>query len=136
MKLEWNPGMSVGVEEIDAQHRELFRRAAELLEGIRRGERGEIGALVEYLHRYAVTHFGAEEETMRAARYPAYARHKAERDRFIEDLLRITREHEDRGGPFVAVQLDHWLGGWARETPPFRSGLHCIGVRTPLRSPR
>jgi hemerythrin len=115
MRLEWNPGLSVGVEEIDAQHRELFRRAADLLGGIRRGDPGEIGALVDYLHRYAVTHFGAEEAAMREGRYPGYARHKAEHDRFIEDLLQIAAEHDEGGGAFVAVRIDHWLGGWLRE---------------------
>ncbi|HEX9051709.1 MAG TPA: hypothetical protein VF841_14355 [Anaeromyxobacter sp.] len=52
--LEWTQALSVGVEEIDAQHRELFRRAARLLEGIRGGEPEELGQLFDFLHEYAV----------------------------------------------------------------------------------
>ncbi|HEX9242363.1 MAG TPA: bacteriohemerythrin [Anaeromyxobacter sp.] len=116
MKLEWTPAMSVGNEEIDAQHQELFRRAGKLLEGLHRGEPGEIGELVDYLHRYAVTHFGAEEAAMRDARYAGYARHKAEHDRFIGDLLVLAAEHEQKGGgAFLALRVDHWLRGWLRE---------------------
>ncbi len=115
MTLEWTPALAVGIEEIDAQHRELFKRARDLLEGIRRGDPGEVGELVDYLHRYAVTHFGAEEAAMRGARYAGYARHKAQHDRFIEDLLDLAAEHDDRGGAFVAVKIDHWLSGWLRE---------------------
>ncbi len=116
MKLEWTPALSVGNDEIDAQHQELFRRAAKLLEGLHRGEPGEIGELVDYLHRYAVTHFGAEEAAMREARYAGYARHKAEHDRVIADLLLLSADLEQNGGgAFLAVRVDHWLQGWLRE---------------------
>ncbi len=115
-RLEWTPALSVGVEEIDAQHRELFRRAARLLEGIRSGEPEELGQLVEFLHRYAVEHFGAEEERMRRTRYPGYARHKAEHDRFIGDLLALADEHDRKGaGAFMSLKVNHWLTQWLRE---------------------
>ncbi len=115
-KLEWTPALSVGVAEIDAQHRELFRRAARLLEGIRSGEPEELGGLVDFLYRYAVEHFGAEEEHMRRTRFPGYARHKAEHDRFVSDLLALAREHEKKGaGAFVSLKVNHWLTQWLKE---------------------
>ena len=114
--LEWTPALAVGVEEIDAQHRELFRRAARLLEGIQRGEPEELGQLVLFLHQYAVEHFGAEEEHMRRTRFPGYARHKAEHDRFVSDLLALAREHERSGaGAFMSLKVNHWLTTWLRE---------------------
>jgi hemerythrin len=115
MKLEWTSALSVGHEEIDGQHRELFRRAAQVLEGIHRGEPEELGALVDFLHQYAVVHFGAEEALMRKARYPGYLRHKAEHDRFIADLLALSEEH-DRcgGGAFMSVRASHWLTEWLK----------------------
>jgi hemerythrin len=115
-KLEWTQALSVGVEEIDSQHRELFRRAERLLEGIRKGEPEELGGLVDFLYEYAVEHFGAEEEHMRRTRFPGYQRHKAEHDRFISDLLALAREHERKGaGAFVALKVNHWLAEWLRE---------------------
>jgi hemerythrin len=115
MPLEWTPALSVGIEEIDGQHRELFRRAGRLVEGIRRGDPEEVEELVDYLHGYCVSHFGAEEAAMRDARYPGYARHKAEHDQFIADLLDISVESDEGGGAFVAVKIDHWLSGWLRD---------------------
>ena len=116
MELEWTPALSVGNEEIDAQHQELFRRAAKLLEGLRQGEPGEVGELVEYLRRYALTHFGAEEAAMREARYAGYARHKAEHDRFLGDLVALAHDHQQKGGgAFLALRVDHWLRGWLRQ---------------------
>jgi hemerythrin len=111
--LEWTESLSVGVEEIDEQHRELFRRAGRLLDGLRRGEADEIAALIEYLHEYAVTHFGAEEAFMREKRYAGYARHKAEHDGFISKLLAVAGEHDRKGaGAFLAVKMSHWLAQW------------------------
>ena len=115
-KLEWTQALSVGVEEIDAQHRELFRRAARLLDGIRKGEPEELGGLVDFLYEYAVEHFGAEEEQMRRTRFPGYLRHKAEHDRFISDLLALAGEHERKGaGAFMALKVNQWLAEWLRE---------------------
>jgi len=116
MTLQWTQALSVGVEEIDDQHRELFRRAGRLLEGLRRGEPEEIGGLIDFLYEYAVTHFGAEEDFMREARYPGYVRHKVEHDRFISDLLALASEHDRKGaGAFMALKVNHWLVQWLKE---------------------
>jgi hemerythrin len=116
MALQWTPALSVGVAEIDDQHQELFRRAARLLDGIKRGEPEEIGTLVDFLHEYAVTHFGAEEAYMREEAFPGYVRHKAEHDRFISDLLALASEHERIGsGAFLSLKVNHWLVQWLKE---------------------
>jgi hemerythrin len=115
-KLEWTPALAVGVEEIDGQHRELFRRAALLVEGIHAGRPDELGALLDFLYRYAVEHFGAEEEHMRATGFAGYTRHKAEHDRFASDLLALARDYERMGaGAFVSLKASHWLGKWLKD---------------------
>lgn len=116
MPLQWTEALSVGIDDIDEQHRELFRRAGRVLDGLKKGEPEEIGELVDFLHEYAVTHFGAEEEFMRKARYPGYVRHKAEHDRFIGDLLALSSEHDRKGsGAFMALRVSHWLVQWLKE---------------------
>jgi hemerythrin len=113
--LEWTAALAVGLAEIDAQHRELFRRAGRLLDGLRAGEAAEIVPLVEFLHQYAVVHFGAEEAAMRAEGYRGYPRHKAEHDRFVGDLLLLAQELEARGpGAFLAVKASAWLSEWLK----------------------
>jgi hemerythrin len=113
MTLEWTAALAVGLEEIDAQHKELFRRAGQLLDGLRQGDAAQIVPLVQFLHRYAVVHFGAEEDTMRAEGYAGYHRHKAEHDRFIADLLSLSAELDERGpGAFLSVKASAWLSDW------------------------
>ena len=116
MEIAWTPALAVGVEEIDAQHRELFERAGRLIEAVQAKKPRELGALINYLHVYAVAHFGAEEELMRARGFPGYVRHKAEHDRFTRDLLGLADEYERRGAQaFVSTRASRWLETWLRD---------------------
>jgi hemerythrin len=116
MRLQWTPALAVGIEEVDAQHRELFRRAGRLLESLHEGSPEALGPVIDFLHEYAVLHFGAEEEAMRASGFPGYVRHKAEHDRFIRDLLGLSKESKKRGaGALVALKVGQWLGEWLRQ---------------------
>jgi len=112
--IKWTPDLALGIEEIDAQHQELFRRADRFVSGLKGSTRQDVGILLSYLRLYCVTHFGAEESWMRKVSYPGYEQHKAEHDRFIEHILELSREHERRGSPGleaerVASWLEHWL---------------------------
>ena len=123
--LEWTQRFSVGHDDLDAQHRELFRRADEVIEGAARGDEVELGGLIEFLHEYAVAHFALEEDHMRATEFPGYLRHRAEHQRFLEDLLELADEHE-RGGrdAGLAAKLSAWLAEWMQR--------HVEGVDTEL----
>ncbi len=118
--LKWTSALSVGIEEIDVQHQELFRRAERLLAGLHQGEPEEIGGLIDFLHEYAVVHFGAEEAAMRAASFPGYVRHKAEHDRFIGDLLDLG-DHE-------GARLPDGHGDGPVPRPPERLALALRGL--------
>jgi hemerythrin len=112
-RLAWRPEYSVGIDEIDAQHQELFRRASLFVESLKRQSRQEIGILLSFLRLYAVTHFGAEEAWMRRARYPGAAEHQKQHDRFIKDILALSDLHEKRRGPGLeAARVADWLEKW------------------------
>lgn len=116
MTVGWTDALSVGIESIDAQHQELFRRASDFLEGLGTRSRQEVGILLGFLRSYAVTHFGLEEEAMRAAGYPGYANHKLQHDRFLRDLLAFSRQQEKRQGPGVPPEeMGRWVTGWLLE---------------------
>jgi hemerythrin len=115
MRIEWTPALSVGNDAIDTQHRELFRRADELLQAMGAGRPQRVGELIQFLHAYAVEHFGLEEAWMREHRFKGYVRHKAEHDRFIADLVALADEHEGRGRKgdgYMASRVNHWLADW------------------------
>jgi hemerythrin len=103
MQLEWTPDLSVGIEEIDSQHRELFRRINNLDSALRTGKaKAEIIRLIEFLDEYVVDHFGAEEKYMIDYNYAGYDRHKANHAWFINEFSGI-REKFDAGEPPVTL---------------------------------
>ncbi len=116
MAIRWTKALSVGIADVDAQHQELFRRARAFADGLAGRSRQEVGLLLSYLRTYAVTHFDEEEEVMRAAGYPRLRNHKAEHDRFMRDIMKLTREQERRHGPGVTpAALARWLEDWLVE---------------------
>jgi len=87
MKLQWTPDFSVGVEEIDSQHKELFERINDLDSAMKQGRaKEEVVRLVEFLNKYAIVHFGAEEKYMTDYDYPGYALHKTKHDWFKKEF--------------------------------------------------
>ncbi len=116
MTIQWTNALSIGIAEIDAQHEELFRRAGRLLEAMGPGASRDVRPLIDALQTFAVEHFCVEEAFMRDAHFPGYLRHKAEHDRFIEDLHALAREHEAHGpGAFASMRAAGWLSDWLRE---------------------
>lgn len=136
-RFAWRPEYSVGIEEIDAQHQELFRRAGLFIDSLRRQSRQEIGILLSFLRLYAVTHFGAEEAWMRESRYPATAEHEKQHDGFIKDILALSDQHEKKNGPGIEpARVSGWLEKWLKNhvtstDTDFARHLKATGVPAP-----
>ena len=114
MKLQWTQALSVGVEEIDSQHRELFDRINNLDSAMRRGRaKEEVVRLIEFLDEYVIIHFGAEERYMNDYDYAGYALHKTKHDWFKKEFSDI-RTKLDAGGitPDVIMRSNNLLITW------------------------
>lgn len=99
--MEWTPDLSVGVDRIDEQHRELFRRIGALVDAVRSKTcKFEIGPTTEFLEEYVVEHFSDEEELMQSVDYPGYLPHKALHDRFISDFAGLRNELENESSSY------------------------------------
>jgi len=91
--MHWKDSLSVGVNIIDEQHKELIARINKLLEAMGAGRgSGEINAVVGFLEDYTVKHFKMEEEHMLKFRYEAYTAHLAEHTAFISDVQKLKNE--------------------------------------------
>ena len=110
----WKPEMSVGVEAIDAQHQEIFRRAAaadEALQGDVPAE--EVSRLVEFLVAYCETHFGYEQRLMAKVRYPAAQQHLPQHAWFVREVRRAQRDlASGAADEEVAMRLNELLLSW------------------------
>jgi hemerythrin len=115
MNLVWTPALSVGVPAIDAQHAELFRRAAALAAAAQEGPgSAEVYRTLAFLGDYVVSHFSQEEQLMRDVGYPGLEPHAAEHAGFVARFLRF-RAAFARGGADAALaasmqrELSSWL---------------------------
>lgn len=115
--LEWTPELSVGVMEIDEQHRELFVRINRLMEALDdRTAAAEVRTLFSFLDSYIIEHFGTEARYMdEYARYgyPDAEHHKAEHAAFIRDFaeFRADIESAEPDHQFI-TEFRAWMKNW------------------------
>ena len=116
MAYDWTPDVAVGIDEIDAQHRELLARIAELHRCMRGGETDSVPAVLAGVRKYARTHFDTEEDHMRRLAYPDMERHVEQHHRFTAELDAFEEDLRQRGTtPSLAIHLAAWLSAWFRD---------------------
>lgn len=105
--VEWDESLSVGVGEIDAQHKGLLCLINELHEAMKEGRSREmLGQVVARLKDYARTHFSTEEKYLRQTAFPGCEEHRIQHDRFIEQVLDFELEMaEGRATPLEVVRF-------------------------------
>ncbi len=89
----WTDDLTVGIDEIDSQHRSLFQQLEKLLDACVAGrEREEVMTMLGFLDQYVVTHFETEEGLQQEYGYPGYEKHRAEHAEFLRRLQRFKAE--------------------------------------------
>lgn len=111
--VEWSAALSVGIDEIDAQHQALIDLINEMqdtvVEGVERERQLEVlGRLAEYTK----IHFAVEESLMRIFGYPDYERHRAQHEGLVHNMLDLQRRLALDQAPVdesLMRHLKHWL---------------------------
>ena len=117
MKIEWREHLSVGVEEIDVQHRSLFEKFNAFTEACDQ-EKGdaEVVRLFGFLDQYVNTHFADEERLQQRLCYPEYEKHREQHRKFVADLAdlkeRLSKEGTTR---FFISRVSRVMVGWLIE---------------------
>jgi hemerythrin len=117
MSVELDPLLLTGIDEIDAQHRELFARVGQLVDASRtHRSREEVVRLLEYLGGYAVDHFAAEEQLMESVAYPRLGGHRAEHLQFVKELSILRHELKTEGpSNLFVIRVGNRITEWMRE---------------------
>ena len=110
--VEWDDTLSVGIEEIDEQHKVLVDLVNKMHEAIhqRHGSDVVIGILSD-LAEYTRIHFAVEESLMRILNYPDYDNHK----QVHEELLHTVADLQEKvasGKKSIGFELMHFLKTW------------------------
>ena len=114
-KIEWNDQLSVGVKDIDDQHRELIRIANNLAQAASLGQEQQIlDKVLAELHEYTHFHFQSEEELMDKIQYPDRDEHIKEHVRLKEDVKNyehLIHEDKDPTPESIIDFVKEWLFG-------------------------
>ncbi|MCU0835873.1 MAG: bacteriohemerythrin [Chromatiaceae bacterium] len=110
--VEWSKDLSVGIEEIDAQHQVLVGLVNEMHDAIqeRRGS-AVVNDVLGKLAEYTRIHFAVEESLMRIFHYPDYEAHKAEHEALIAEVTDLQQKVA-AGKTAIGFELMHFLKGW------------------------
>ncbi len=102
--IEWNDKLSVGIQEIDEQHKRLVELAnrlnVALLSKTGDDEASEVLDVLDKLIEYTRTHFVVEESLMRILGYPDYEEHKQHHEALVLKVLAFRKR----------LQEDHRIG--------------------------
>ncbi len=102
--MPWTPDLSVGVEQIDSQHKLWFAKAEKLFEAGKEHRTKEyIGELLEFLDAYTKQHFHDEETYMLSIHYPEYAAQKQAHELFITQLAKLRSDYAASGGNLTVI---------------------------------
>lgn len=107
---EWSEESSVGIPELDAQHRHLIDLLGELVKCTHSGESGGFApTALKELNRYAEWHLQREELVLRIRGYPGYREHKAEHDAYRKKAASL-QVHSDRRD--LGIRIVNFLTEW------------------------
>jgi hemerythrin len=116
LALHWSSTLSLGVPDLDAQHRELFTRVDKLLDSMLHGDRTEAAQLASFLREHVVLYFAAEEQIMHDLRYPEAGPHVAEHGAFAASILELDAAFRERGATAdLVLRLEREVVAWLRD---------------------
>ncbi len=109
---DWEDRYSVGIREIDDQHKQLVALLNELYEAMHAGRgKDALGRVLTGLADYTRFHFAAEELLMRTHHYPDYPIHREKHRKMAAKVAELAEAFAD-GTLFSPVQISNFLKGW------------------------
>lgn len=111
--IEWKEQYSLGVAEVDHEHRELIELINELYASLEQAHSDlAVADFLGELYARISAHFALEEKIMRDNRYDEYDDHKADHERLLDRIRDLMDDYED--GVYVDVgqfgkHLDDWF---------------------------
>ena len=115
--MNWNETFSVGVEEIDSQHKQLIKMVNEFYDNLNH-EREAFGRLLKSLVDYASYHFSTEEKYMDTFGYQDADIHKKEHEIFTKKALDVKKLFEE-GSLVISLEITNFIKEWIVELVPF-----------------
>lgn len=108
--IQWTKDLNTGIEVLDNQHRRIVDYINQLGAAITGSDRALVGAVLNELVDYTISHFAFEESLQEEAGYQYAKPHKAVHEVFIKRVAKFQEKHD--AGEDVAPQLHAMLSTW------------------------
>lgn len=110
--ISWNEGYSVGVADMDSQHKQLISMINDLYDAMQNQKAAEtIGKILKRLIAYTKTHFAKEEEIMEKYSYPELNQQIKEHRAFTDKIQKFKDDY-DSGRTAMSVSVTSFLKDW------------------------
>ncbi|MCX8093946.1 MAG: bacteriohemerythrin [Candidatus Goldbacteria bacterium] len=94
--IRWTPDLSVGIGDIDTQHREFISILQKLAENIGKNENQRIEDTIDFLEKYAEVHFNLEQMYMTVFSYPDSIEHINAHKEFKKEITNLRKKADKK----------------------------------------
>lgn len=114
MAIEWQDNLSIGVLEIDIQHKLLFDKFNSFLNAYNSdGDTDGTLRMFWFLEAYAITHFKEEEKLMQQVSFPAFPAHRQKHQAFIDQINQLKERLKAEGlSQALVTTMTNFITAW------------------------
>ena len=111
--MTWNDTLSVGVAEIDTDHKKLIQLVNELFDAML-AQKGKdvLGKTLDGLIAYTAQHFAREERLFARTDYPGAAAHKTTHLSLVKQVLEIQQKYNAGHTATLSIEVMNFLKSW------------------------
>ncbi|MER2519543.1 MAG: bacteriohemerythrin [Bdellovibrionales bacterium] len=111
--IAWSDALSVGIEEIDIEHKKLVTIANNLYDAINaNAEKEALGKTLAELIAYTRSHFAHEERLFAQTNYPESAAHKQEHEKLTNQVLDMQKKFANGATTSLSLEVMDILKNW------------------------
>lgn len=111
-KIVWTDEFTVGIEEMDAQHRQIIAMINEMIDNFEADARSEVvSAMLMKMTHYSLGHLKAEEKLLEEINYPLLEEHKELHNEFklkVADFTTASTIGVNQVTPAILIYLAEW----------------------------
>ncbi len=110
--IDWSDELSVGIEEIDEQHKVLLKLINQMHTAIHKHQGSKtVHTILAELIEYTRIHFAVEESLMRILNYSGYTEHHEQHQELLNHVIELQQKIES-GKTSISFELMHFLKTW------------------------
>ena len=108
----WSDDYSVGIKEIDEQHKKLFEIINKLHAAMKEAKsKAILGKVIEEMISYTEFHFSTEEILLQNCRYPDFSQHKLKHEQFTKKVKEFEKKYL-KGSALLSQEIVEFLRDW------------------------